>query len=39
MTLAAKPILVEEGEWLAHQGLFNSNTDLQSLLSSKNNSR
>ncbi len=22
MTLAAKPKLVEEGEWLAHQGLF-----------------
>jgi hypothetical protein len=23
MTLAAKPVHVEEGEWLAHQGLFN----------------
>jgi hypothetical protein len=22
MTLAAKPKLVEEGEWLAHQGLY-----------------
>ena len=22
MTLAAKPVHVEEGEWLAHQGLF-----------------
>lgn len=22
MTLAAKPILIEEGEWLAHQGMF-----------------
>jgi hypothetical protein len=22
MTLAAKPKLVEEGEWLAHQGMF-----------------
>ena len=21
MTLAAKPVLVEEGEWLAHQGM------------------
>ena len=22
MTLAAKPVHVEEGEWLAHQGMF-----------------
>lgn len=22
MTLAAKPVLVEEGEWLAHQGVY-----------------
>jgi hypothetical protein len=22
MTLAAKPLLVEEGEWLAHQGIL-----------------
>jgi hypothetical protein len=24
MTLAAKPVLVEEGEWLAHQGMLSS---------------
>jgi len=22
MTLAAKPVLIEEGEWLAHQGML-----------------
>lgn len=22
MTLAAKPVLIEEGEWLAHQGKY-----------------
>lgn len=24
MTLAAKPVLIEEGEWLAHQGTLHS---------------
>jgi hypothetical protein len=24
MTLAAKPVLVDDGEWLAHQGTFRS---------------
>jgi len=34
MTLAAKPVLIEEGEWLAHQGkLLNDNlSDVMSIL-------
>jgi hypothetical protein len=28
MTLAAKPQLVDEGEWLAHQGQFHSEREM-----------